>query len=94
MDTVDPLRVIFAFTLVLGLLGLLAFGLKRFGASQLMLGNKKQEGRLRVLEVRYIDPRRKLVLVARDRRQHLLLLADGRETVVESFNAEEPSHAA
>ncbi len=81
MDTVDPLRFILAFCFVLGLIGLLALGLKRFGGGIRM---KTDGGRLAVVEMKHIDPRRKLVLVRRDNREHLLLLAGERELVIES----------
>lgn len=87
MDTIDPWRFLFAFLFVLGLIGLLAMGLKRYGrtaAGKAMLGMKNGGGRLQVVEMRYIDARRRLVLVKRDDVEHLLLLADGRELVIES----------
>ena len=96
MDTIEPLQFIFSFALVLGLIGLMAMGLKRYGhilqsgGAPLVLSKiwgssaPVASGRLEVLEVRYIDAKRKLVLVRRDAREHLLLLADGRETVIES----------
>lgn len=89
MDTIDPSRFLLSFLLVLGLIGLMYFGLKFLAASGKMaaMNAKAGEGRLKVLETRYLDPRRRLVLIQRDTRQHLLLLADGRETVIESFEA-------
>lgn len=98
MDTVAPLQFILSFLFVLGLIGLMAMGLKRYGhrlqsgsapmVLSKILGQSKlageSAGRLAIVEVRYLDPRRKLVLVRRDDVEHLLLLADGRESVVES----------
>lgn len=83
MDSVDPLRFIFGFLFVLGLIGVMAVILKQY-ARKHSLGNVSGEGRLRVLEVRYIDHKRKLVLVRRDNTEHLLLLSEGRELVIES----------
>lgn len=93
MDTVDPARFIFAFLFVLALIGLCAVALRRYSrtaSSKLFLGRGllnplPQSNRLEVLEVRYIDARRKLVLVRRDQVEHLLLLADNREVVIESI---------
>ncbi|NBX04354.1 MAG: hypothetical protein EBR02_09930 [Alphaproteobacteria bacterium] len=92
MDTIDPTRFILAFAFVLGLIGLLALVLKKYGKGkaifgQPMFGAKDDGGRVQLLETRYIDARRRLVLIRRDNREHLLLLADGRELVVESFDA-------
>jgi flagellar protein FliO/FliZ len=98
MDEVDPLRFLFSFAIVIGLIGLMAVFLKRYGQaiqSGRLTGrlakwfgqtNAQQTmGRLEIIEMRYIDPRRKLVLVRCDQREHLLLLGDGRELVIESI---------
>ncbi len=91
MDTVDPLRFVFAFLFVIGLIGLSAFALKRYSRTAggaLLLGQVVNQSptstRLQVVEVRRIDQRRRLMLVRRDNVEHLLLLADNRELVVES----------
>lgn len=86
MDTIEPLRFIFAFVLVLGLIGVMAMALKYFAATGKFTRSlaKPGEGRIEILETRYIDARRRLILIRRDHAQHLLLLADGRETVIES----------
>ena len=86
MDTVDPSRFIFSFILVLGLIGLMYVGLKYLSASGKFTGMNAKigEGRIEILETRYIDAKRRLVLIKCDNTQHLLLLADGRETVIES----------
>ena len=99
MDTIDPYRFIFAFVFVIGLIGLSAFALKRYGATssgKFLLGRTglqlgKQEGRVQVLETRYLDARRKLIIIRRDEVEHLLLLADNRELVIESWDVNEDS---
>lgn len=83
MDTVDFTRFALAFFLVIGLIGLMGWGLRRFGGARL-LGGQEEGGRLRVVETRWLDPKRRLVLIRRDDAEHLLLLADGRETLIES----------
>ena len=92
MESVDPFRFILAFMFVLGLIGLCAMALKRYSqtaAGIMFLSRSTQnpsgeQNRLHVIEVRYLDARRKLMLVKRDNVEHLLLLADNRELVVES----------
>ncbi len=84
MDTVDPIRFVLAFLLVLGLIGVMALVLKHYVKGRAGFGAREGGGRLEVLETRYLDPRRRLVLVRRDGVEHLLLLADGRELVIES----------
>lgn len=84
MDTVDFPRFILAFLLVIGLIGLLALFLKRYGAKAGALLGAREGGRLQVVETRYIDSKRKLVLVKRDDTEHLLLLGDGGNLVIEA----------
>jgi len=86
MDTVDPIRFILAFFFVLGLIGAMGFGLKRYGhrLSGQKFFAKGEGGRIAVLEVYWLDPRRRLVLIRRDSVEHLLLLSDKGEQVIES----------
>lgn len=85
MESADLTRFALSFVFVLGLIGLFAMGLKRYANAQKMFGMKDNgQHRIQVMDVRYIDPKRRLVLVRRDDREHLLLLADGRELIIES----------
>jgi flagellar protein FliO/FliZ len=84
MESPDLTRFVLAFVFVVGLIGLSAMLLKRYGARYRLSAINQPDARLKVVEIRYIDPRRKLVLVKRDGVEHLLLLADGRETVIET----------
>ena len=89
MDSVEPLRFLFAFLFVLSLIAGMAWGLRRYAArvGQGMFGVSATGNRLSIVEVRHIDPKRKLVLVRRDRMEHLLLLTHDRELVIESHVA-------
>lgn len=84
MDTVDPLRFIFASFFVLGLLGLLAVWLRYFGKKS-FAQNFQKTGRLAVVETQYIDSKTKLLLVKCDEAEHLLLLGEGRTMVIEKL---------
>jgi len=84
MESLDYTRFVLAFVFVLSLIGLLAYAAKRYTSSQKLFGMKEGAGRISIVETRYLDPRRKLVLVKRDDAEHLILLAEGRELVVES----------
>lgn len=84
MDTVDFPRFILAFVFVLGLIGLLAVLLKRYGNPQKYFSMKDDGSRVRVVEVRYLDPKRRIVLLRRDAVEHLILLGEGRELLLES----------
>lgn len=88
MDTVDPVRILVSFILVVGLIGGLAVLLKYMAASKKWplkgMTHNSDDSRIQIIETRYLDPRRKIVLVRRDDVEHVLLLADGREQVIES----------
>lgn len=82
MDTVDPMRFVLAFVFVLGLIGCMAFVLKRFSKGKLVSGG--EGARISVVETRLIDTKRRLVLIRRDNKEHLLLIAGDRELLIES----------
>ena len=84
MDTVDFPRFIFAFIFVIGLIAIMGWVLKRYSNSQKIFSASQTEGRLQIVEMRFLDPRRKLLLVRRDDTEHLILLADGRELLIET----------
>lgn len=85
MESVDFARFALACVVVLGLIGLLHALLRRYGNPQKLFGMKDGENhRLQVMDVRYLDPKRRLMLVRRDDTEHLLLLSDGREMLIES----------
>ncbi|HYD18091.1 MAG TPA: flagellar biosynthetic protein FliO [Patescibacteria group bacterium] len=81
----DPaiFKALAAFAFVMCLMYLLAYVIKRLGlGGPVMLPGAKR--RLKVVEHLAIDPRRKLVIVRRDNKEHLLVLGPGGETVIES----------
>lgn len=90
MTTVDPesiswLRVIVAFAVVFGLLGLLGYALKYVSLRGIKLpGMKMRDQRLQIIESLPLDVRRRLVIVRRDDVEHLLLLGANQDIVVES----------
>ena len=79
MDFADFVRAFFALALTLGLMGLCAVALRRFGPETLArLAAQKKTRRLAVVETLVLDPSRRLVLVSCDGREQLLLLGEGR----------------
>ncbi len=91
MDTIDYTRFVFAFLFTIGLIGLAGTLLRRYSASNKLFGVKEEGARITVIESRYLDSKRRLVLIRRDDKEHLLLLSDGRELVIESFATNENS---
>jgi flagellar protein FliO/FliZ len=75
---------IFAFVVVLGLIGLAAWLVRRFASNR--LGANTQRGRmprLAVIDAAAVDGRRRLVLVRRDNVEHLLMIGGPTDIVVE-----------
>jgi flagellar protein FliO/FliZ len=80
MDGENYLRFILALVLVLGLLALAAFLLRRTGLAP-KLGRGR---RLSMVEALPLGPRHRLVLVRRDDVEHLLLMGPQGDLVVEA----------
>lgn len=79
MDFELYLRFALALILVLGLIALLAWLLRRFG-----MGVKMTKGRrLGVVEVQMLGPRHRLILIRRDQVEHLVIVGPASETIVE-----------
>lgn len=85
MDLGVYFRFLLALAFVLGLIMALAWAARRFGfgGSFAALRNRAA-GRLSVSEALMLDSKRRLVLVRRDNREHLLILGPTGETVVET----------
>lgn len=80
MDFADLFRAIFALALTLGLVGLAAVALRRFGPDALSRFTKARANRrLKVVETLILDPARRLVVVSLDGQERLLLLGEGQE---------------
>ena len=78
MDFPEFARAIFALALTLGLVGLAAVALRRFGPDAIgRLVPMRKDRRLAVVESLVLDPTRRLVLVSCDGEERLLLLGDG-----------------
>jgi flagellar protein FliO/FliZ len=90
-DSVSILRVVLAFAVVFGLMGVLAFGLRMLSERGFKLpGRTIGERRLKVVETLPLDVRRRLVIVRWDGDEHLILLSPESETVVSHKSAKDP----
>jgi flagellar biogenesis protein FliO len=82
-----PLAVRFflAFLIVLGLIGVTAWAVRRFGGGRLgASGLRGRQPRLAVIDYASVDSRRRLILVRRDNVEHLLMIGGPTDVVVES----------
>lgn len=79
-----PAKFFIAFLVVLGLIGLTAWLVRRFGAGQLGTGAARgRQPRLAVIDAAAVDGRRRLVLIRRDNTEHLLMIGGPTDVVVE-----------
>jgi len=79
MDIAQFLRAVFALALTLGLIGLAAVALRKYGPDYIArLSAQKKDRRLKVVESLVLDPARRLLIVECDGRERLILLGDGR----------------
>lgn len=91
MELLDWARTAFALIATLALIGGAAYAARRLGMLQ---PNANGVRRLKITETLMIDPRRRLVLVRLDGREHLLLLGPAGDVVVsetEAKTAEAPT---
>jgi flagellar protein FliO/FliZ len=80
-----PLAVRFflAFLIVLGLIGAIAWAVRRFGTGRLGANSRGRQPRLAVIDHAAVDGRRRLILVRRDNVEHLLMIGGPTDVVVE-----------
>ena len=83
MDVLLLLKFLSVFVFVITLMFLLSWCLKKLGMAGPVM-KKADKRRLKVVEFLPIDHKRRLVLVRRDDREHLLVLGPEGETVVET----------
>jgi flagellar protein FliO/FliZ len=77
------LRFVLALVFVLALIGVIAWLARRFGLAGRMPTTRGTR-RLEVVEVAPLDARRRLVLLRRDRVEHLVLLGANADILIES----------
>ncbi len=90
VDWIDWARALFALLATLALILALAWGARRLG---MLRAGPSAPKRLKVSESLLIDPRRRLVIVRCDGREHLILLGPGGDIVVSETAAAEPAES-
>ena len=91
MDLVDSFRYVAALLIVLGMILGLYYVLRRWGGSAFSMlattgdaqSSARSGKRLSIVEARNLDMRRRLVLIRRDNVEHLLILGQDGDLVVE-----------
>ena len=73
-----------AFVVVLALIGLTAWLVRRFSANRLGGAARGRQPRLAVIDAASVDGRRRLVLIRRDNTEHMLMIGGPTDVVVET----------
>ncbi len=100
MDTLTPdilpqlLRMIIALGFVLLLMGGLAYLLKRLGLATNASVKSNDKRRLAIIESLPLDPRRRVVIIKCDDKEHLVILGANGETVIDNNIPRSPSSAS
>lgn len=84
MELADYSRFFFALAVVMGLIWALAYGAKRTGLDKRLRGVSGARGRMQIVDVLYLDPKRKLTLVKVDTREYVILTAGDTATVIDT----------
>ncbi len=83
-DLSTPVRAILALILVVGLIGLVVWLVRRFNSDRLGTASARgRQPRLAVIDAAAVDGRRRLVLIRRDNVEHLLMIGGPTDVVVE-----------
>src|SRR5438132_779552 len=79
------MRFLFAFIVVLGLIALTTWLVRRFGGDRLgAAAGRGRQPRLAVIDAAAVDGRRRLILIRRDNVEHLLMIGGPTDVVVEA----------
>ncbi len=84
MELLDWARAVFALIATLALILGAAYAARRLGMLQ---PGAQAPRRLKITESLMLDPRRRLVIVSCDGREHLMLLSPGGDVVVSAMDA-------
>ncbi|NQE60917.1 flagellar biosynthetic protein FliO [Caulobacter sp. RHG1] len=79
MDPLEFIRALAALAITLGLIGLAAWALRKFGPDAVgRMIAARQDRRMRVVESLVLDPTRRLLIVSLDGEERMVLLGDGK----------------
>ena len=84
MELIDLGRFIISLLFVLGLILLIAWGIRKSGLEHKLQKMRKTE-RLAIVEAIHIDQKNKLVIVKRDDKEHLIMLGATGNLLIESI---------
>lgn len=87
MELSDYTRFLFAFLFVVGLIWTVASTVRKLGLDKKLRGIGGAQGRMQLLDVLFLDPKRKIVLVRADAREYVVLLNGENAVVIDKLEA-------
>lgn len=84
MELGTYIQFLLALLFILALIGGLAWAARRFKVGDRLVASTGGSRRLSIVEIRPVDARRKLILLRRDNREHLVLLGPTQDLLLES----------
>jgi flagellar protein FliO/FliZ len=78
-ESLDYLRIIYSFLLVIGLMLICAKLWQRFGVGKVTFAGNRRENRLQLIEAKVVDARRKLLLLRCDDKEYLVLMGPNQD---------------
>ncbi len=87
-------RFVLVLAFVVALIWLTGYLMKRFGLDKHLRGVTGQKGRLAVVDVLYLDPKRKLTLLRADDKEYLVLMNEGQALLMDRFEGKKHDHSA
>lgn len=85
MELFDVLKMFAALLATLALIGAAAWAARKFGMLEMQRG--PAERRIKIMESVMLDPRRRLVVVRFEAKEHLLLLSPGGDQTIAAVDA-------
>jgi len=79
-----PVNLLLAFVVVLMLIGVIAWVIRRIARERRGSAARTRQPRLAVLDTVMVDARRQLVIIRRDNIEHLLMIGGGSDLVIET----------
>lgn len=92
MEVFDVLKMFAALLATLALIAAAAWAARKFGMLEMQRG--PAERRIKIMESVMLDPRRRLVVVRFEAKEHLLLLSPGGDQAIASTDAKPIAAAA
>ena len=96
IDSIDYLKFVFALLFVIGLIGAIALLAKKIGMGNRGPMHYSRKKRLSIVETMQLDSKRRVILIRRENKDHLILLGGMTDLVIENdipvnFDIEENS---